>query len=179
MVVDMYIIGPKKDQFKLIFFGLFDFSKMKRPRPRLQKTNKQSFLVLVLFGLSLVQLQSFASPRTGLSNTRCNVIMMTWHQFHTWLLQRSFHLLVTVKASWSVWFKPYCDQAISWLAGPMVWLHYVQPSSVYEDLCLCHTFTDLGGFTRHEKSCHQGKKRLASTLTKVKEVLPSCHIPYI
>ena len=70
MVVDMYIIGPKKDQFKLVFFGLFDFSKMKRPRPRLQKTNKQSFLVLVLFGLSPVRLQSFASPRTGLSNTR-------------------------------------------------------------------------------------------------------------
>ena len=69
MVVDMYIIGPKKDQFKPVFFGLFDFSKMKRPRPRLQKTNKWSFSVLVLFGLSPVQLQSFASPRTGLSNT--------------------------------------------------------------------------------------------------------------
>ena len=40
MVVDMYIIGPKKHQFKPIFFSLFDFSKMKRPRPRLQKTNK-------------------------------------------------------------------------------------------------------------------------------------------
>ena len=69
MVVDMYIIGPKKDRFKPVFFSLFDFSKMKRPRPRLQKTNKQSFLVLVLFGLSPVQLQSLASPRTGLSNT--------------------------------------------------------------------------------------------------------------
>ena len=69
MVVNMYIIGPKKDQFKLVFFGLFDFSKIKRPRLRLQKTNKQSFSVLVLFGLSPVQLQSFASPRTGLSNT--------------------------------------------------------------------------------------------------------------
>ena len=69
MVVNMYIIGPKKDRFKLVFFGLFNFSKMKRPRPRLQKTNKQSFSVLVLFGLSPVWLQSFASPRTGLSNT--------------------------------------------------------------------------------------------------------------
>ena len=69
MVVNMYIIGPKKDQFKPVFFGLFDFSKMKRPRPRLQKTNKWSFLVLVLFDLSPVQLQFFASPRTGLSNT--------------------------------------------------------------------------------------------------------------
>ena len=69
MVVDMYIISPKKDQFKLVFFSLFDFSKIKRPRPRLQKTNKQSFSVLVLFGLSPVQLQSFASPRTGLSDT--------------------------------------------------------------------------------------------------------------
>ena len=79
MVVDMYIIGPKKDRFKLVFFGLFDFSKMKRPRPRLQKTNKQSFLVLVLFGLSPVQLQSFASPRTGLSNTTHNMGPNTWH----------------------------------------------------------------------------------------------------
>ena len=69
MVVNMYIISPKKDQFKPVFFGLFDFSKMKRPRSKLQKTNKQSFSVLVLFGLSPVQLQSFASPRTGLSNT--------------------------------------------------------------------------------------------------------------
>ena len=69
MLVDMYIIGPKKDWFKPVFFGLFDFSKMKRPRPRLQKTNKWSFSVLVLVGLSPVQLQSFASPRTGLSNT--------------------------------------------------------------------------------------------------------------
>ena len=71
MVVDMYIISPKKDQFKPVFFSLFDFSKMKRPRQRLQKTNKQSFLVLVMFGLSPVWLQSFASPRTGLSNTKC------------------------------------------------------------------------------------------------------------
>ena len=71
MVVNMYIISPKKDWFKPVFFGLFDFSKMKRPRPRLQKTNKWSFSVLVLFGLSPVRLQSFASPRTGLSNTTC------------------------------------------------------------------------------------------------------------
>ena len=69
MILDMYIISPKKDQFKLVFFGLFDFSKMKRPRPRLQKTNKWSFSVLVLFGLSPIQWQSFASPRTGLLNT--------------------------------------------------------------------------------------------------------------
>ena len=69
MVVNMYIIGPKKHWFKPVFFSLFDFFKMKRPRSRLQKTNKQSFSVLVLFGLSPVQLQSFASPRTGLSNT--------------------------------------------------------------------------------------------------------------
>ena len=71
MVVNMYIISPKKDQFKLVFFSLFDFFKIKRSKPRLQKTNKQSFLVLVLFGLSPVRLQSFASPRTALSNTTC------------------------------------------------------------------------------------------------------------
>ena len=86
MVVDMYIIGPKKDQFKPVFFSLFDFSKMKRPRPRLQKTNKRSFLVLVLFGLSPVQLQSFASPRTGLSNTRWDKVIKRWNMTNAMLL---------------------------------------------------------------------------------------------
>ena len=88
----MYIIGPKKDQFKLVFFGLFYFSKMKRPRPRLQKTNKQSFLVLVLFGLSPVQLQSFASPRTGLSNTIsrswCSTSLDPSRLSHCWSLSQ-------------------------------------------------------------------------------------------
>ena len=32
MVFDMYIISPKKDQFKPVFFSLFDFSKITRPR---------------------------------------------------------------------------------------------------------------------------------------------------
>ena len=64
MVVDIYIIGPKKDQFKPVFFGLFDFSKMKRPRPRLQKNNKQFFSVLVL--LVLVQFSCSLLPVLGL-----------------------------------------------------------------------------------------------------------------
>ena len=81
MVVDMYIIGPKQDRVKLVFFGLFDFFKMKRPRPRLQETKKWSFLVLVLFGLSPVQLQSFASPRTGLSNTK-HALQWEFQNFH-------------------------------------------------------------------------------------------------
>ena len=37
------LIGPKKDWFKPAFFSLFDFSKMKKSRSRLQKTNEQSF----------------------------------------------------------------------------------------------------------------------------------------
>ena len=69
MVVNMYVIGPKKDQLKPVFFWSFWFFQKKSPRPRLQKTNKWSFLVLVFFDLGPVQLQSFASPRTGLSNT--------------------------------------------------------------------------------------------------------------
>lgn len=37
--------------------------------------------------------------------------------------------------------------------------------------CVCgRTFTDLGGFTRHEKSCRRGKKRLSEALTRAKEV---------
>lgn len=31
-------------------------------------------------------------------------------------------------------------------------------------------FSDLGGFTRHEKGCNKGKKRLSSALSKAKEV---------
>ena len=92
MVVDMYIIGPKKDRFKLVFFRLFDFSKMKRPRPRLQETNKWSFLVLVLFGLSPVQLQSCASPRTGLSNTTAYpLIQFSGQQLHHALSPQSLN----------------------------------------------------------------------------------------
>ena len=99
MVVNMYIIGPKKDQFKPVFFSLFDFFKMKRPRSRLQKTNKQSFLVLVLFGLSPVQLQSFASPRTGLSNTMCDC-----HES-----DGTLRVLIT--------FSVYLYQALQWSSG--------------------------------------------------------------
>ena len=60
MVVDMYIIDPKKDQDQ----------GCKRPTNDL-------FLVLVLFGLGSVQLQSFASSRTGLSNTSCVLIILS------------------------------------------------------------------------------------------------------
>ena len=52
MVVDMYIIGPKKDRFKLVFSGLFDFSKMKRPTNSLFQS--WSCLVLVQFSCSLL-----------------------------------------------------------------------------------------------------------------------------
>ena len=52
MVVDMYIIGPKKDWFKLVFFDLFDFSKMKRPTNGLFWS--WSCLVLVQFSCSLL-----------------------------------------------------------------------------------------------------------------------------
>ena len=42
---------------------------------------------------------------------------------------------------------------------------------IFTKTCVCgRTFTDLGGFTRYEKSCRKGKKRLISTLTKAKEV---------
>ena len=42
---------------------------------------------------------------------------------------------------------------------------------IFTKTCVCgRTFTDLGGFTRHEKSCCKGKKRLISALTKAKEV---------
>ena len=47
MVVDMYIIGPKKDRFKPVFFGLFDFFKMKRPI----KTAKDQQMVFFSLGL--------------------------------------------------------------------------------------------------------------------------------
>lgn len=50
--------------------------------------------------------------------------------------------------------------------------HHMSHSQVLiTKTCVCgRVFTDLGGFTRHEKSCHKGKKRLASALAKAKEV---------
>jgi hypothetical protein len=42
--------------------------------------------------------------------------------------------------------------------------------TIFMKTCVCgRTFTDLGGFTRHEKSCSKGKKRLSGALTRVKE----------
>lgn len=42
---------------------------------------------------------------------------------------------------------------------------------VHTNTCVCgRTFTDPGGFTRHEKSCRKGKKRLSGVLAKAKEV---------
>ena len=49
MVIDMYIIGPKKDQFKLVFFSLFDFSKMKKTKTKTAKDQQ-----MVFFSLGLV-----------------------------------------------------------------------------------------------------------------------------
>ena len=66
MVVDMYIISPKKDQFKLVFFSLFEFSKMKKPRPRLHRTNKQSSLFWSWSCVVLVQFSCSVLPVLGL-----------------------------------------------------------------------------------------------------------------
>ena len=59
MVANMHIISPKKGQFKPVFFGLFDFFKMKRPRPDCKRPTNSLFqswscLVLVQFGCSLL-----------------------------------------------------------------------------------------------------------------------------
>lgn len=36
--------------------------------------------------------------------------------------------------------------------------------------CVCNrTFTDLGAFTRHERGCQKGKKRLAGALAMARE----------
>lgn len=41
---------------------------------------------------------------------------------------------------------------------------------IFSQTCVCgRTFTDLGGFTRHEKGCRKGKKRLSDALNKAKE----------
>jgi hypothetical protein len=42
---------------------------------------------------------------------------------------------------------------------------------MFSQTCVCgRMFTDLGGFTRHEKGCCKGKKRLFNALNKAKEV---------
>ena len=43
--------------------------------------------------------------------------------------------------------------------------------SAFTQTCVCgRVFSDLGAFTRHEKGCCKGKKRLSSALSKAKEV---------
>jgi hypothetical protein len=45
------------------------------------------------------------------------------------------------------------------------------PDTILTNTCVCgRTFFDLGGFTRHEKSCRKGKKRLSTALARAKEV---------
>lgn len=41
----------------------------------------------------------------------------------------------------------------------------------FHQTCVCgRQFTDLGPFTRHEKGCSKGKKRLSGALAKAKEI---------
>ena len=43
--------------------------------------------------------------------------------------------------------------------------------TAFTQTCVCgRVFSDLGAFTRHEKGCRKGKKRLSSALAKAKEV---------
>jgi hypothetical protein len=46
--------------------------------------------------------------------------------------------------------------------------------ALFTQACVCgRAFTDLGAFTRHQKGCRKGKKRLTSAITKAKEVYQS------
>lgn len=41
---------------------------------------------------------------------------------------------------------------------------------IFSQTCVCgRMFTDLGGFTRHEKGCRKGKKRLSTALNNAKK----------
>ena len=43
--------------------------------------------------------------------------------------------------------------------------------ATFTQTCVCgRVFSDLGAFTRHEKGCRKGKKRLSSALAKAKEI---------
>ena len=43
--------------------------------------------------------------------------------------------------------------------------------TAFTQTCVCgRVFSDLDAFTRHEKGCRKGKKRLSSALAKAKEV---------
>ena len=44
-------------------------------------------------------------------------------------------------------------------------------SATFSQTCICgRIFTDVGAFSRHEKGCKRGKKRLSSALAKAKEI---------
>lgn len=41
----------------------------------------------------------------------------------------------------------------------------------FTQTCVCgRSYTDIGAFTRHEKGCRKGMKRLSSALAKAKEI---------
>ena len=43
--------------------------------------------------------------------------------------------------------------------------------ATFTQTCVCgREFSDLGAFTRHEKGCRKGKKRLSNALAKAKEI---------
>lgn len=47
-------------------------------------------------------------------------------------------------------------------------------STIFSQMCVCgHVFSDIGAFTRHEKTCKRGKKCLLGTLEKAKEIYQS------
>jgi hypothetical protein len=43
--------------------------------------------------------------------------------------------------------------------------------SAFTQTCVCgRAYADIGAFTRHEKTCRKGKKRLSGALARVKEI---------
>lgn len=47
----------------------------------------------------------------------------------------------------------------------------INDDSGFTQICVCgRTFNDVGAFTRHEKGCRKGRKRLSGALARAKQV---------
>ncbi|KIK11214.1 hypothetical protein PISMIDRAFT_19728 [Pisolithus microcarpus 441] len=56
-------------------------------------------------------------------------------------------------------------------AGETTTTFWMTMSREFAQVCICgRSFSDIAAFTRHNRNCQRGKKRLSGALTRVKEI---------
>ena len=83
-------------------------------------------------------------------------------------------LLIVAFTSSGVTGSGGCENILGLMLNLKVKSHLVFQffmSATFSQTCICNrVFTDIGAFSRHEKGCKRGKKRLSSALDRAKEV---------